>query len=134
MDQMRRALLALVPWVSCLAVVAPGNAQPSMPAVNTIEELGPAIIACWRPPAGSQGSEITLRFGLNGKGELRGPPMVTYSKLFGSQELQKGFAASAFKAVADCTPVPLTEAFGRVVAGRVLTIRFAQRAKANPPI
>jgi hypothetical protein len=126
--------LALVAWVSFLLVPAAANAQSSRPAVNTFEELGPAITACWRPPAGSENSEITLRFGLTGKGALRGPPMVTYSKLVGDPSLQKGFAASAFRAVAECTPVPLTEAFGRIVAGRVLTIRFALKLKERPPI
>ena len=131
---MRRALLALAPCVALLAGSGLVNAQDSKPAINTMEELGPAIIACWQPPAGSEGSEITLRFGLNGKGELRGPPMVTYSKLRGSPELQKAFALSAFKAVADCTPVRLTESLGRIVAGRVLTMRFTQKTKVLPPI
>ena len=57
--------------------------------------------------------------------------MVTYSRLIGSKELQKAFALSALQAVANCTPVKLTEGFGRVVAQRVLTLRFGQSPKKN---
>lgn len=99
--------------------------------LDSFAALGQAITACWKPPAGSEGSEITLRFGLTGQGVLRGPPMVTYSRLIGSKELQKAFALSALQAVANCTPVKLTEGFGRVVAQRVLTLRFGQSPKKN---
>lgn len=91
-------------------------------------------MACWKPPAGSQASEITLRFGLTGQGALRGPPMVAYAKLIGSKELQQAFALSALQAVANCTPVKLTDGFGRIVAQRVLTLRFSQHPKGRPSI
>src|SRR5262249_3620611 len=107
------------------------RAADGAPPVDNFAALGQAIMACWKPPAGSEGAEITLRFGLTGQGALRGPPMVTYSKLVGSKELQKAFAVSALQAIADCTPVKLSEGFGRVVAQRVLTLRFVQPAKKN---
>lgn len=91
-------------------------------------------MACWKPPAGSYGSEVTLRFGLDGKGALRGPPMVTYSRLIGSKDLQKAFVVSALQAVAGCTPVKLSPGFARIVAQRVLTLRFAAPVKGNPAI
>ena len=116
--------------VGSLAARAAG--PPS--SIDNFDSIGPAIMACWQPPAGSEGSELTLRFGLTGQGALRGPPMVTYSKLVGTKDLQKAFVLSALRAVADCTPVKLTEGFGRIVAQRVLTLRFSQPTRARPAI
>src|SRR5207244_4692237 len=82
--------------VSSLAILllatASGRAEGASPPVDTFGELSRAIIACWNPPAGSERSEITLRFGLTGHGALRGPPMVTWSKLVGPPDLQQAFA------------------------------------------
>jgi hypothetical protein len=116
--------------VGSLAARAAEEASP----IDSFASLGQAIMACWKPPAGSEGSELTLRFGLTGQGALRGPPMVTYSKLIGAKDLQKAFVVSALRAVADCTPVKLTEGFGRIVAQRVLTLRFGEPAPARPAI
>lgn len=115
-----------------LAIVSGG--APAAEPVTGFAELAKAIFACWKPPSGSQGSEITLRFGLTGRGALRGTPMVTYSRLLGPEDAQRAFALSALRAVADCTPVNLSEAFGPVVAQRVITLRFAAKAKQRPPI
>src|SRR5215468_3376245 len=98
-----RLCMSLVTWAA-LSLPSVSHAQPAG-RITTIDQIGPAITACWHPPAGSAGSEITLRFGLTGKGELRGPPMVTYSKLIGASELQKAFAVSALRAIARCTLV-----------------------------
>jgi len=122
-------------WFALFVLVfaTSASADAALP-VDTFRDLSQAILACWNPPAGSQGAEITLRFGLTGRGELRGPPMVTYSRLIGPSALQKAFALSALRAIAQCTPVSLTEGFGRIVAQRVLTLCFTQRAKDRPPI
>ena len=121
----------------CVAILvgslAARAAEPASP-IDNFASLGAAIMACWKPPAGSEGSELTLRFGLTGQGALRGPPMVTYSKLIGAADLRKAFVVSALRAVADCTPVKLSEEFGRISAQRVLTVRFTQPASVRPAI
>ena len=127
-------------WLAILCCVAilvgspvARAAEPASP-IDSFASLGPAIMACWKPPAGSEGSELTLRFGLTGQGALRGPPMVTYAKLIGAKDLQRAFVLAALRAVADCTPVKLSEGFGRIVAQRVLTLRFTVPAPARPAI
>ncbi|MFG1420255.1 hypothetical protein [Roseixanthobacter liquoris] len=99
----------------------PVNAVP----VETIAQLSQALYACWRPPPGTSGSEITLRFGLTAKGEVRGKPLATYSVLTGDAETQRAFVAAAILALSQCTPIRMSEELGRVVASRVLTLRFA---------
>ena len=110
--------------------VSLADAEPAR-RIATFEEIGRAINACWQPPSGSAGAEVTVRFGLTGKGELRGPPMVTYSRVFGSPAMRKRVVESALRAVEECTPIRLTEALGPIVANRVLTIRFVQKSKSE---
>ncbi|MFG1397063.1 hypothetical protein [Roseixanthobacter pseudopolyaromaticivorans] len=126
------ALLVLVCLVACLTL-APGasraeerDRQPvNAVPVETVAELSKALYACWAPPPGTAGSEITLRFGLTAKGELRGKPLATYSVLTGDLETQRAFVAAAILALSRCTPIRMSEQLARVVASRVWTMRFA---------
>ena len=125
---------AVIQCAALLAASIAAHAGDAPRPVDSFESLAQAVMTCWKPPDGSEGSEITLRFGLTGQGALRGPPMVTYSRLIGSKELQRAFALSAMQAVAECTPVKLTDGFGRIVAQRVLTLRFTQPPKGRQSI
>lgn len=107
----------------------PAFAQEARPPVNTVpvgtmDQLGKALFACWTPPPETEGSEITFKFGLTAKGELRGKPLATYSVLTGSGERQRAFVEAALLALSRCTPVRMTEQFARVAASRVLILRF----------
>lgn len=124
------------PWLGlgialAFALASPaGVAQEARPPVNTVpvgtmDQLGKALFACWAPPPGTEGSEITFKFGLTAKGELRGKPLATYSVLTGSRERQRAFVEAALLALSRCTPVRMTEQFARVAASRVLILRFA---------
>lgn len=109
---------ALLVASSCAA----GRAEPR--TVDRIADLMPALTACWQPPEGSGGSEITLRLALTRHGELRGPPRVTYRKLFGDPARQSSFVAAAAEAIVACTPVRLSETFGRIVSQQVIILRL----------
>ncbi len=121
--------------VVLLLLPAPASAEPR---IGTLRELGPALTRCWRAPAGSEGSEITLRFSLRRDGSLIGQPRITYSKLEGHPTDQRAFVAAALGALAQCLPVPLSEGLGGTIAGRPLTIRFGARpglnAQADSPL
>lgn len=118
--------------IALIALGSAGKARaepPARPPVNTVpansfDDLSRVLLACWAPPPGTIGFEITLRFGLTGKGELRGKPLATYSVLNGPPELQRAFVAAAILALNNCTPVLMTEGFARVAAARVLNIRL----------
>jgi len=92
--------------------------------VAKFSDIGPAIAACWTPPAESGGSSITLRFGINSAGALRGPPAITYAKLIGSIEVRQESAIAALRAIADCTPLRLDPRFAPGLAGRPVTLHF----------
>jgi hypothetical protein len=107
-----------------LATILGPTAEAEPRSVDRLAELRTALTACWRPPAGSQGSEITLRLALTKDGALRGPPRVTYRRLYGSADRQSAFVAAAAEAIVACTPVALSEHFGRIIAQQVITIRL----------
>lgn len=119
---MRRILLVCT-MLGVASVPAPSSAQaPRSP--DNIRELFAYLDQCVSLPISAAGSEITLRFSLTHYGALRGKPMISYSKLVGDGQAQADFVAAALRALEDCTPIPVTESFGRIVGQQVLTWRL----------
>jgi hypothetical protein len=114
------AALALV------VAVSSGQAQhvQQSQTPNTIRELFAYLGQCVHFPAGSEGSEITLRFSITHQGALRGPPMVTYSKLTGDEAAQRRFVAAALDALDKCMPVRVTDLFGKIASRKMITWRL----------
>jgi hypothetical protein len=111
-------LLGLLGGLSGLGTAAAGPA-------NTLRELFPALTACWRAPAGSAGSTVTIGITLRRDGTMFGRPTISYSRLSGDTEAQKRFIAAALAALAACTPASITDGLGGAIAGRRILIRFA---------
>jgi hypothetical protein len=86
------------------------------------------LTRCWRAPAGSEGSSVTVGITLKRDGTMFGQPTITYSKLTGDVDAQKRFVASALAALAACTPVAITDALGGAIAGRRILIRLESQA------
>ena len=119
----------LAAWV--MSISAPARAQeravPRSP--DNIRELFQFLYQCARIPSGTEGSELTLRFSLTHYGALRGKPMITYSKLVGSEEDQRDFVSAALDAIEKCTPVPVTEHFGKVIGQKMIFLTFPPRSE-----
>ncbi len=96
-------------------------------APDNINELFQFIYQCAKIPSGTEGSELTIKFSLTHYGALRGKPMITYSKLIGTPEDQRLFVSAALAMIDKCTPVPVTEHFGKVVSQRMIVIPFSAR-------
>jgi len=131
----RRRPSALLLTALLVLAGAPAQARPPVNAepVASFPELFRVLTACWMPPPGTEGFEITFRFGLTAAGELRGRPLATYSLLPGPQELKRAFVAAAIQALSDCTPVRMTPDFARVAAARVLNVRLASKRGRGRP-
>ena len=112
--------------IGLIAAGAPAYAQTRGPSQtpDNIQELFQFLYQCARVPPGVEGSELTLRFSLTHYGALRGKPMITYSKLVGSPEDQRVFVSAALDALEKCTPVPVTETFGKILAQKIIVLRF----------
>lgn len=102
-----------------------GSSEPA----NTLKELWTALYACWQPPPGSVGMEITLTFSLRRDGSLIGEPRATWSKLSGSPDQQRAFVASVLSALEQQLPLKLTDGLGGAIAGRPFALRFAARER-----
>jgi hypothetical protein len=92
--------------------------------VDTLKEMSAAIDACWRPPTGTAGMSLTLRFSLRRNGTLIGKPRATFSDLGADDALSRAFVASILKALDEALPLPFSDSMGRAIAGRMLAPRF----------
>lgn len=123
----------IVSLVAIGLVVAAGEASAgarqcgSRDPVDTLKQMWGALYACWRPPPGSAGLEITLTFSLRRDGSLFGKPRATWSKFSGTPQQQRLFVASVLAALEEALPLPLTDAMGGAIAGRPLALRFAAK-------
>ncbi len=94
-------------------------------SIDKLTAIAPALHSCFHPAAA--GSEITVMFTFNRKGEVFGKPRITHTTLAGDEEARKAFVAAALKALADCTPLNFSDALGGGVAGRPFFMRFTVR-------
>lgn len=126
-------------WLStaCLLLmlmIMPARAEEPLPdpfdkpEVNTLREIGPALYACWSPPAYTQNYQVTVIFSLKRSGEILGKPKITFSKFNGDTEEQKQILQSILQALDECTPLRVTPALGAAIAGRIFTMTFEPRS------
>jgi hypothetical protein len=111
------------------ALGLPAQAQDRGAPVSNARELDAHLMRCFKPPAASAGSEITLAFSLDADGKLKGAPRIAYSKLTGDMDTKKAFVAAALKMLQNCTPVPVTKEFGLAAANKVRIWRLITRPK-----
>lgn len=118
------AALAAILFASANAAIAQERPCHSTDPVNTIKEMSDAIYACWKPPPGTAGMSLTLRFSLRRNGTLIGQPRATYSDLGTDPLLSRAFVASILKALDEALPLPFSDSMGGAIAGRMLAPRF----------
>ena len=104
-----------------LVVSNPATAQAE---VKRLADLWPALTECWNPPPSLDPLEATVRFSLNRAGEIIGTPAITYASLGDDENTQRAFIRSVLLALAQCTPVSLSQSFAEAFAGKPVTIRF----------
>lgn len=119
----RTACIAAV--VTCGTAV-PGLAEPDAVArTNNWTDLRAALAKCWAIPAGTDGSLLAYRFGLDKTGAIRGKPLIIARQLKGDAEAQRHYQDAAEAALAKCFPVPVTPAFGAILGESPIYLRFA---------
>ncbi|MER8443237.1 TonB C-terminal domain-containing protein [Mesorhizobium sp. M1066] len=118
------AALAAALFASSLEAKSQERSCRSPDPVDTIREMSDAIYACWKPPPGTAGMSLTLRFSLRRDGTLIGKPRATYSDLGADAQLSRAFVASILKALDEALPLPFSHSMGGAIAGRMLAPRF----------
>jgi len=99
--------------------------------LTTMDEVGAAIMSCWKPPVGAEKSTVTLSFSLKSDGSLVGPPQTTFINVSGDEDVRQHFVAVAMDAVDRCTPVELSPALAEGIGGQPFTMEFASPDKAQ---
>jgi hypothetical protein len=92
--------------------------------LRSMDEVGAAISACWKAPAGSKGSFVTLSFSFRRDGMLIGPPRLAAASVPGDADARQRFLSSAITAVERCAPLHLAPALAGNIAGLAFTMRF----------
>lgn len=99
--------------------------------LNTMDEVGAAIRACWKPPANSKNSFVTLSFSFRRDGTLIGPPRPSEISVSGDAEAKKQFVDAAIAAVQSCIPLEFSPALAAGIGGQVFTLQFASQEKQS---
>jgi hypothetical protein len=95
-DDARKQRSAKAPPAEETASCKAGKAK-----VGNWQALREHLATCWTIPAGTGGSSVTLRFGISAAGELRGPPMITSTKVK-PKELVAAYRRAATAVLEQC--------------------------------
>jgi hypothetical protein len=105
-------------------------------ALNDMDEVGAAIMNCWKAPSSMEDSFVTLSFSFRRDGTLIGRPRATGSNVQGDAEARKKFIDSAITALEDCTPLAFSPSLADGIGGQVFTMRLsgsgAEAAEPRP--
>ncbi|UCI08701.1 hypothetical protein [Mesorhizobium sp. B1-1-8] len=92
--------------------------------LNTMDQVGTALMACWKPPANSENSSVTLSFSFKRDGTLIGPPKPTAIKVSGDDKARQAYVDAATTALRDCLPLSFSPGLAKGVAGNVFTLQY----------
>jgi hypothetical protein len=95
--------------------------------VGNWQALREHLAACWTIPAGTEGSSVTLRFGISAAGELRGSPLITATDVK-PKEMTAAYRKAATAVLEQCLPVCPTEDFGSVMGESTMHLRLVNAA------
>ncbi|TGT27815.1 hypothetical protein EN812_34330, partial [Mesorhizobium sp. M4B.F.Ca.ET.169.01.1.1] len=93
-------------------------------SLNTMNEVGTALQACWTPPADSGTASVTLSFSFKRDGTLIGPPKPTAIKVSGDDKARQAYVDAATAALRNCLPLSFSPALAKGIAGNVFTLQF----------
>jgi hypothetical protein len=116
-----------------VTALATGAAAQTPPApLNTLNDLGAALRACWVPPPIDQsrpGMQITVQMSFRRNGELFGKPRVTFESVGATDDERLAYRTAVAEMLKRCSPLPFSDGLGGAVAGRPFTMRFIDDRK-----
>ena len=116
-----------------IAACATGAAaQAPQRQINTLNELGAALRACWVPPPLDQarvGMQVTVQMTFRRNGELFGKPRITFESASASDDERLVYRVAVAEMLKRCAFLPFTDALGNAVAGRPFTMRLVDDRK-----
>lgn len=109
--------------VALCAVVWPAHAA----TLNSMNEVGAALQACWSPPDSIKKAKVTLSFSFKRDGTLIGPPRPTAIEVDGDAKTRKAFVDAAVKALQQCVPLSFSPKLAQGISGTVYTQQFTSK-------
>jgi hypothetical protein len=107
-------------------------AQAPQGQINTLNELGAALRACWIPPSldrSRAGMQVTVQMSFRRNGELFGKPKITFESSGASDDERLAYRIAVADMLKRCASLPFTDALGNAVAGRPFTLRLVDDRK-----
>ena len=114
------------------ALASGAIAQTPQVPLNTLNDLGAALRACWVPPPINQarpGMQITVQMSFRRTGELFGQPRITFEAVGASDDERLAYRMAVAQMLKRCSPLPFADGLGNAVAGRPFTMRFVDNRK-----
>jgi hypothetical protein len=93
---------------------------------NTVREIRASLRACWIAPIMRTAPQITVRLSLKQNGEILGRPLISYAGPDASQEERAALEAAVAAALKRCTPLPISDALGGIIAGRPINVKLGE--------
>jgi hypothetical protein len=117
-----------IPMLGALAIAALATgavAEPSQRPLDTLNDLGAALRACWAPPPlerSRPGMQITVQMSFR-------QPRITFESAGASDDERLAYRVAVAEMLKRCSPLPFTDGLGNAVAGRPFTMRFIDNRK-----
>jgi hypothetical protein len=99
------------------------NPAGATPLANA-RDVRAALRACWIAPGDGAARQVSVRLGFNRDGEVVGQPLITYENPQPSEEGLAAVRDALAQALARCAPLPLSDAFRKVIAVHPITVRL----------
>jgi len=94
--------------------------------LNTVREIRASVRACCIAPTIRTAPQITVRLSLKQNGEILGRPLISYAGPDASQEERAALEAAVTAALKRCTPLPISDALGGIIAGRPINVKLGE--------
>ena len=122
-----------IPGVVIAAVVSSIALRASLPQttlaehpINSVREIRAGLRRCWVPPPTRIPPQLTVRLSLKRNGEILGQPLISYTSPDTSEDERAALHAVVVAAIAQCTPLPISDALGAIIAGRPINVRLGE--------
>ena len=98
--------------------------------INSVREIRAGLRRCWVPPSTRVPPQLTVRFSLKRNGEILGQPLISYTSPDTSED-ERAALHAAVVAMAHCTPLPISDSLGAIIAGRPINLRLGEGWKKS---
>jgi hypothetical protein len=121
--------IAIVSAAIVNAVASMGASAQSARAehpINSVREIHASLRRCWISPAMSAPAQVTVRLSLKRNGEILGQPLISHESPDASEADRAALHAAVAAALARCTPLPISDALGGIIAGHPIHVKLGE--------